>query len=40
MKKLIIIIAVILIITGVYSKEYKNVMKKASNICMECIGIG
>lgn len=30
---------VVLFITGIYSGEAETVMKKATNICLECIGI-
>ena len=34
------IIAAVSCVYGVYSGETRTVSKKASNICMECIGIG
>lgn len=36
----ILIISILLISTGVYRGEVSTVLKKAINICLECIGIG
>ena len=33
-------VAVIFILLGVWREEYTTVIKKAVNICLECIGIG
>lgn len=37
---IIVAVAVILIVAGIYLKEHTVVLKKAINICLECIGIG
>lgn len=37
---MLIAAAVIFIILGVWREEYMTVIKKAVNICLECIGIG
>lgn len=37
---LLILIAIVFIIIGLYHNEAIDVMKKASMICFECIGIG
>lgn len=36
----ILIASICLIFLGLYRGEYKTVLKKAVNICLECIGIG
>lgn len=33
-------VALIFILLGVWREEYMVVLKKAVNICLECIGIG
>ena len=33
-------VAVVFILLGVWREEYMVVLKKAVNICLECIGIG
>lgn len=37
---ILIAVSVILISLGVWREEYMTVLKKAVNICLECIGIG
>ena len=37
---IILILAVAAIIFGIMQQEHMVVMKKAVNICMECIGVG
>ena len=37
---IILILAVAAIIFGIMQQEHMLVMKKAVNICMECIGVG
>ena len=37
---IILILAVAAIIFGITQQEHMVVMKKAVNICMECIGVG
>ena len=37
---IILILAVAAIIFGIMQQEHLVVMKKAVNICMECIGVG
>lgn len=37
---IILILAVVAIIFGIMQQEHMVVMKKAVNICMECIGVG
>lgn len=37
---IIIVISLTVTLFGIYRGEPKVVMKKAINICMECIGIG
>lgn len=39
-KYVILALAVFSIAVGVIRKEPRVVMKKATNICLECIGIG
>ena len=39
-KIIILILAVAAIIFGIMQQEHMVVMKKAVNICMECIGVG
>ncbi|MDD8030536.1 MAG: CD1871A family CXXC motif-containing protein [Acidobacteriota bacterium] len=36
----LLIIAVSLIVLGLFDGEFKTVWQKASTICLECIGIG
>lgn len=36
----ILIVAVILIITGVLAGQHTDVLNKAAKVCMECVGIG
>ncbi len=36
----LLILSVIFIIIGVYLGENATVLKKAINICLECIGVG
>jgi hypothetical protein len=33
-------IAVLLILVGVLSGQYLNVLAKATKVCLECVGIG
>lgn len=40
MKKGLYLIAVILLLAGLYRGEEQMVLKKAVTICLECIGIG
>ncbi|WP_095532015.1 CD1871A family CXXC motif-containing protein [Gottschalkia acidurici] len=35
-----LIMSIIFIFTGIYRDEVRIVLKKAINICLECIGIG
>ena len=37
---IILVLAVAAIIFGIMQQEHMVVMKKAVNICMECIGVG
>ena len=37
---ILIAVSVIFILLGVWREEYMTVIKKAVNICLECIGIG
>ena len=37
---IILILAVAAILVGIMRQEHIVVMKKAVNICMECIGVG
>lgn len=37
---LFMFIAISFIILGVKNQEYLIVLKKATNICLECIGVG
>ena len=37
---ILIAVAVMLILLGVWRDEHMTVIKKAVNICLECIGIG
>lgn len=37
---MILILAVAAIIFGIIQQEHMVVLKKAVNICMECIGVG
>lgn len=37
---IILAVSLCLIIFGLYRGEYETVLKKAVNICLECIGIG
>ena len=39
-KYLILILAVVSIAFGIYSGEMEEVLAKATNICLECCGIG
>lgn len=39
-KYLILVVAIIFIIVGVFNGEINTVYKKASKICLECIGLG
>lgn len=36
----VILAAIVLIIAGIYTGEPADVMQKAVNICLECIGVG
>ncbi|MEW9094436.1 MAG: CD1871A family CXXC motif-containing protein [Clostridiaceae bacterium] len=36
----ILITSIVFIFTGIYRNEVRIVLKKAINICLECIGIG
>ena len=36
----IFVLAIAFIAYGIYSGECATVMKKATNVCLECIGIG
>ena len=36
----ILITSILFIFTGIYRNEVRIVLKKAINICLECIGIG
>ncbi len=38
--RLILAVAVVMIVIGCFTGETNNVIQKAANICMECIGIG
>jgi len=40
LRLLIVLLAAAFIIYGIYSGEATAVMRKASQICLECIGIG
>lgn len=37
---IVLVVAIVLIVAGVYLGEHETVLKKAINICLECIGIG
>lgn len=39
-KYLLLFMSFVLIIGGIYRGEAAEVLKKAINICLECIGIG
>lgn len=39
-RRVLIAVAVVLIVTGVLRNDVKDVMNKAIRICYECIGIG
>ena len=36
----LIVIGILFVITGIYRSEVETVFTKATNICLECIGIG
>lgn len=36
----LLIVAIIFIVIGLINQEYLIVLKKAVNICLECIGVG
>ena len=36
----VILVAIVLIIAGIYIGEPADVLQKAVNICLECIGVG
>lgn len=40
MKYMLLMASFVLIIAGIYRGEVAEVLKKAINICLECIGIG
>ena len=37
---ILLVCGIILMCTGVFNGELKTVYQKATNICLECIGIG
>lgn len=37
---ILIAVSVLFILLGVWREEHMTVLKKAVNICLECIGIG
>lgn len=37
---ILIAVSIVFIFLGVWRDEYMTVIKKAVNICLECIGIG
>ncbi|WP_372994541.1 CD1871A family CXXC motif-containing protein [Lutispora sp.] len=39
-KYILLLMSFVLIAMGVYRGEVKEVLQKAINICLECIGIG
>ena len=36
----VLVLSILLIISGIFAGEAESVIKKATRICMECIGIG
>jgi len=36
----VLVLAIAFIAYGIYCGEYTTVLKKATNVCLECIGIG
>ena len=36
----VLVLSISLIISGIFAGEAESVIKKATRICMECIGIG
>ncbi|MDD2481459.1 MAG: CD1871A family CXXC motif-containing protein [Lutispora sp.] len=39
-KYMMLVISISFIVAGIYRGEVAEVLKKAINICLECIGIG
>lgn len=40
MRWILLCLAIVFILLGMYRGETQDVLRKAVNICMECIGIG
>lgn len=40
MRKILFVVALAMLVYGIYYKEYLSVFRKAATICLECVGIG